>query len=212
MGQTTIVLADDHRIVLDGLQEILDDEPDFRVAGAASNCRTLRSLAVETRPDLILLDLNMPDKDGLEMLRELKSLLPATKILVLTMYDSPQIVQRAFSAGANGYMLKAYGSDMLLHAIREVLAGKRYLCDRIQAKNQSPSPHFRDVFVDKSTLSKREKEVLRLVAQSYTSKEIGERLFVSEHTVATHRRNLKRKLHARSTAELTRLAYKMGLL
>lgn len=212
MHPTGIVLADDHRIVLDGLQEILDAEPDFCVLGRASSGRALRTLAAETRPELILLDLNMPDKDGLEILTELKLLLPATKVLVLTMYESPEVVQKAFAGGADGYMLKAYGADTLLHAIREVLAGKRYVCDRIRAKTQSPSPHFRDAFVDKTTLSKREKEVLRLVAQSYTNKEIGERLFVSEFTVATHRRNLKRKLHARSTADLTHLAYKMGLL
>jgi DNA-binding NarL/FixJ family response regulator len=212
MQPVKIVLADDHQIVLDGLQDILEVEPDFRVVGRASNGRLLRSLTAETQPDLILLDLNMPGKDGLEMIIELKSIFPKIKILVLTMYDSPEVVQKALAAGADGYMLKAYGQKALLIAIREVLAGTRYVCDRINIQNQVLPPHFRDAFVGKATITKREKEVLRLLAQSYTNKEIGERLFLSEHTVATHRRNLKRKLQARSTAELTHLAYKMGLL
>ncbi len=212
MGQTAILLADDHLIVLDGLREILEAEPDFRVVGQALNGRALWSLTTELHPDLILLDLNMPGKDGLEMIAEIKTGFPKIKILVLTMYDSPLIVRRALGAGADGYLLKDGGRKTLLHGIREVLAGRQYLCEHIRTHDQGLPLIFQDDFAGKTMLTPREKEVLRLIAQSYTNREIGERMFLSEHTAATHRRNLKRKLKAKNTAELIRFAYEMELL
>lgn len=207
-----IVLADDHRIVLDGLQEILEAVPEFRVTGQANNSRSLMTLLGEQQPDLVLLDLNMPGKDGLEALSEIRARFPAVKILVLTMYDSPEIVARAFSGGANGYLLKDHGRDELLFAMREVLAGRPFARPQAKTGVTELKTTFPDEFRDKIALTERETEILRLIAHSYTNKEIGDKLFISEFTVATHRRNLKRKLHAENTADLVRFAFDHQLM
>lgn len=207
-----IILADDHQIVLDGLQEILETVPEFQVTGQAKNSRVLLSLLGEQQPDLILLDLNMPGKDGLEMLEEIKTRFPAVKILVLTMYNSPEIVRRALSLGADGYLLKDHGRDELMFALREVLAGRHFVSEQVKPHADETREPFRDHFYAKTTLTEREEEILRLIANSYTNKEIGDKLFISEFTVATHRRNLKRKLQADNTADLIRFALAHDML
>lgn len=212
MYPARILLADDHLIVLDGLKEILEAEPDFQVVGQAHNGRMLWSLVTELHPDLVVLDLNMPGKDGLEMIEEIKAGFPKTRILVLTMYQSPEIVRRALNSGADGYLLKDRGQETLFFAVRALLAGRQYVCERARTHHPELSPIFQDGFVGLATISPREKEVLRLIAQSYTNREIGAHMFLSEHTAATHRRNLKRKLHAKNTAELIRIAYDMGFI
>lgn len=207
-----IVLADDHQIVLDGLQEILETELAFQVTGQAKNSRILLSLLGELHPDLILMDLNMPGKDGLETLTEIRSRFPALKILVLTMYNSPEIVRRALALGADGYLLKDHGRDELMFAIREVLAGRNFVSEQVKPHADETREPFRDRFLAKTTLTEREHEILRLIANSYTNKEIGNKLFISEFTVATHRRNLKRKLQADNTADLIRFALAHDML
>lgn len=213
MQYTTIVLADDHQIVLDGLREILASEPEFRVVGQATNGRALLTQLHEKRPDLVLLDLNMPGTDGLEVIGEIKVRHPSVKILVLTMYDSPEIVQRAMMQGADGYLLKDHGREELQLAVREVLSGRQFISE--QAKRPpggTTGTPFHDDFQAKCALTTREMEILRLIAHSYTNREIGDKLYISAFTVATHRRNLKRKLHAEHTADLIRFAYDNGLL
>jgi len=207
-----IILADDHQIVLDGLQEILETVPEFQVTGQAKNSRVLLSMLGEQHPDLILLDLNMPGKDGLEILEEMKARFPAVKILVLTMYNSPEIVRRALSLGADGYLLKDHGRDELMFALREVLAGRHFVSEQVKPHADETREPFRDYYLAKTTLTEREQEILRLIANSYTNKEIGDKLFISEFTVATHRRNLKRKLQADNTADLIRFALAHDML
>lgn len=212
MREWKVVLADDHQIVLDGLQEILETVAEFQVAGQAKNSRALLTLLGEQHPDLILMDLNMPGKDGLEILNDIKARFPAVKVLVLTMYNSPEIVRRALAQGAGGYLLKDHGRDELLFAMREVLAGRIFVSEQAKRHADETRAPFRDDFQAKTALTGREMEILRLIAHSYTNKEIGDKLFISEFTVATHRRNLKRKLHAETTADLVRFAYNHELL
>lgn len=207
-----VVLADDHQIVLDGLQEILETVPEFEVTGQAKNSRALLTLLGEQLPDLILMDLNMPGKDGLEVLSDIKTRFPAVKVLVLTMYNSPEIVRRALAQGAGGYLLKDHGRDELLLAMREVLAGRTFISAQAKRHADETRTPFHDDFQAKTALTGRELEILRLIARSYTNKEIGDKLFISEFTVATHRRNLKRKLHAENTADLIRFVYDNELL
>lgn len=207
MRQYNLILADDHRIVLDGLCDIIDAEPELHVAGRAENGRMILSLLEARHSDLVLMDLNMPGKDGLEMLSDIKARFPTIKILVLSMYNSPEIVRRALSLGADGYLFKDHGRDELLFAIREVLAGRLFVSKQIKSQPDEKSDRFYDDFQAKITLTERELEILRLIARSYTNKEIGDKLFISEFTVATHRRNLKRKLQAETTADLIRFAY-----
>lgn len=207
MQQYSVILADDHKIVLDGLCDIIDAVPELHVIGRAQSGRMMLSLLEVRQPDLVVMDLNMPGKDGLEMLSEIKIRFPAVKILVLTMYNSPEIVRRVLSLGANGYLFKDHGRDELLFAIREVLAGRHFVSKQIKSQPVETSGHFSDDFPAKIALTERELEILRLIAQSYTNKEIGDKLFISEFTVATHRRNLKRKLQADTTADLIRFVY-----
>ena len=212
MHEMKILLADDHQIVLDGLQEILETVPEFKVSGQANNGRALLSLLGEHSPDLILMDLNMPGKDGLKMLEEIKARFPTVKVLVLTMYNSPEIVRRAFALGADGYLLKDHGREELLFALREVLAGRRFISPKVKPQTDETQEPYRDDFQAKTTLTERELEILRLIASSYTNREIGDKLCISEFTVATHRRNLKRKLQAENTADLVRFAYAHDML
>jgi len=213
MHAIKILLADDHQIVLDGLREIVGTVPEFRVCAEAKNSRLLLSLTAECLPGLILMDLNMPGKDSLETLGEIKTRFPRIKILVLTMYGSPEIVRRALSLGADGYLLKDHGREELLYAIREVLAGRLYLSEQLRTHaGERRSEPYPDEFAAKIALTEREREILRLIARSYTNREIGDKLFISEFTVATHRRNLKRKLHAENTADLVRFAYEHDIM
>ncbi len=206
-----ILLADDHQIVLDGLREIIELSPQFEVAGTAASGREALTAVREKKPDLLLMDLNMPGKDGLEVLQEVRSRFPTLKVLLLTMYDSTELVRKALAMGANGYLLKEHGKEELLEALEKVASGGQYLSEKLKKRLQTEQPLFADDFQKKISLSERELEILRLIAQSYTNKEIGDKLYISEFTVQTHRRNLKRKLKAEHTADLVRFAFENGI-
>ena len=202
-----ILLADDHQIILDGLRDIVESAPEFVVAGNASNGREAISAISATQPDLLLMDLNMPGMDGLEALTEIRRRFPKLKVVILTMYDSVELAKQALSHGANGYLLKENGKVELLTALCQVAAGGQYISEKISRQMQPGEARFQDDFQKKRSLTQRELEILRLIARSYTNKEIADKLFLSELTVQTHRRNLKRKLKAEHTADLVRFAY-----
>ena len=206
-----IILADDHQIILDGLREIIESSQQFEIVGMAASGREVLTAVCEKNPDLLLMDLNMPGKDGLEVLMEIKKRFPSVKVLILTMYDSTELVQKVLEAGADGYLLKEHGRDELLEALQQVVAGKKYVSEKIKKSLQSAPVFYQDDFQKKLSLTERETEILRLIAQSYTNKEIGSKLFISEFTVQTHRRNLKRKLKAEHTADLVRFAFENGI-
>ncbi|MBK8567427.1 MAG: response regulator transcription factor [Saprospiraceae bacterium] len=206
-----ILLADDHQIILDGLRDIIESTTDFLVVGRAVNGKAAVSAVAASLPDLLLMDLNMPGMDGLEVLKEVRQRFPKVKVLVLTMYDSVELAKKALSMGANGYLLKEHGKDELLTALRQVVTGEQYLSEKIRRQIQPDKVRFQDDFQKKLSLSQRETEILRLIARSYTNKEIADKLYLSELTVQTHRRNLKRKLKAEHTADLVRFAYENGI-
>lgn len=206
-----IIIADDHQIILDGLRDIIESVPDFKIIRTASNGRETISALATTLPDILLMDLNMPGMDGLEALTEIRRRFPRLKVVILTMYDSVELAKQVLSLGANGYLLKEHGKDELLMALRQVAAGNQYLSEKIRRQMQPDEGRFQDDFQKKLSLSQRELEILRLIARSYTNKEIADKLFLSELTVQTHRRNLKRKLKAEHTADLIRFAYENGI-
>lgn len=206
-----IIIADDHQIILDGLRDIIESVPDFKIIRTASNGRETISALATTLPDILLMDLNMPGMDGLEALTEIRQRFPRLKVVILTMYDSVELAKQVLSLGANGYLLKEHGKDELLMALRQVAAGNQYLSEKIRRQMQPDEGRFQDDFQKKLSLSQRELEILRLIARSYTNKEIADKLFLSELTVQTHRRNLKRKLKAEHTADLIRFAYENGI-
>ena len=220
MGKVTrIVLAEDHRILRDGLRAIFGHEADLQLIGEATDGREAIDLARELQPDLLILDLSMPRMDGLAALKQVKRVAPDTRVLVMTVHRNEEYVFRAIEGGADGYLLKDASATELLLAVRSVSAGERYLSAAVATQvvgaylgrnnggNGKAKP--RSAF---DTLSSREREVLKLVAEGYRSRQIGELLYISEKTVEKHRANLMRKLGINSAAGLTAFAVERGLV
>ncbi|HJZ88523.1 MAG TPA: response regulator transcription factor [Polyangia bacterium] len=211
---TTIVLADDHQVVLEGLKALLAAEPDFRLVGEASDGLRVVPLCVELRPQVLVLDLMMPGLNGLEVTRQLKQRLPETRVVVLSMHASEAYVSEALRGGAWAYVLKKSQAKELVTAIREVVAGRRYLSPPLSEQGiESWQSKARAAALDPfETLTQREREVLQLAAEGQTNVEIGERLRIGKRTVETHRASLMRKLALRSQADLIRYALRRGII
>lgn len=206
-----IVIADDHQMILDGLRNIIQAAGGFEVTGTVGDGRAVISMVATTRPDLLLLDLNLPGKDGLVVLEEVKVRFPRIRVLILTSYHSMELAGKALDLGADGYLLKDHGKAELIDALQQVMAGVQYLSDKI-SRHLTPGPgFFSDTFQQKHFLTDRETEILQLIAQSFSNREIATMLYLSEFTVQTHRRNLKRKLQAENTADLVRFAIENGI-
>ncbi|HSB03578.1 MAG TPA: response regulator transcription factor [Thermodesulfobacteriota bacterium] len=211
----SIVIAEDHTILREALKALLSSHPDLRVVGeAADGLEAIRCAQVHT-PDLVLIDLSMPRMNGLQAIKEIKSLAPQTKVVVLTVHKAEQYVRSALEAGADGYLLKEDGSTEFLIAIRHILDGRRYLSSRISctiidgflqvekaANGLSPC----------ETLTERETLILKMVAEGHSSKEIAEFLCISLKTVINHRTKLMAKLNVHSVASLTVLAFEKGII
>jgi DNA-binding NarL/FixJ family response regulator len=211
---TTIVLADDHQVVRQGLKALLDAEKDFRVVGEAGDgLQAIRRVEL-TSPGVLVLDLMMPGLNGLDVIPQVKKCSPHTQIVVLSMYSNEAYVLEALSSGASAYVLKDSSSGELVHAVREAAAGRRYLSpplsDRaIEVYQQRARASSLDRY---ETLTTREKEVLHLAAEGKTSAEIATRLGISGRTAETHRSNLMHKLDLHTQAELIRFAIRRGLV
>jgi DNA-binding NarL/FixJ family response regulator len=214
-----IVLAEDHRILREGLRAIFEDQRDLSIVGEAEDGRDAINRAREVQPDLLILDLSMPRMDGLAALKEIKRVAPKTRVLVMTVHRTEEYVFQAIEDGADGYLLKDASATELLLAVRGVLAGERYLSAAVATKvvsaflkqkgSREAAPRPRSAL---ESLSTREREVLKLVAEGYRSREIGEFLCISEKTVEKHRANLMRKLAVSSASALTAFAIEKGLV
>lgn len=213
--KSRIVLVDDHAVLRQSLRSILDDQPDLTVvAEAQDGLQAMRVIRRES-PDLVLLDIRMPTMDGTSILREINLISPDTKVLVLTMHDNEDLVLIAFEGGASGYILKTLPCDELISAIRTVLQGNVYLCPEIAGRVMTSSMSGADRKEPQSslgTLTKREREVLKLVAEGYSSREIASLLCISERTVNNHRANLMKKLDLHSAPALAVYAVEQGLV
>ncbi|WP_282777782.1 response regulator [Phaeodactylibacter xiamenensis] len=205
MPPINILIADDHHLLVKGLKDILQQQEGWIVTGTANNSRQALSLMRKKVPDLLITDLNMPGQDGFELILKVKKQFPKVKILVLTIYRSPGILRKVNKAGVHGIVLKEQKSEAVIEAVRTVLNGKTYSPPET-AENEQPGTFYQDAFTKKATLTRRELEVLVLIVKALNNKQIGEQLFISEYTVQTHRRNLKRKLEVDNTAELVRFA------
>ena len=226
MGQSPlrVIIADDHRIFLEGVKSVLDKVGSFcvEVVGEAVNGQEALELVREHPVDLLLLDLNMPVMDGLQVLAVLQAeRRKKIKTIVLTMYDDPRIVKSAFKRGAKGFLLKRYAVDELEPALIEVMSGRPYLgtgVKLLQEKGMEPivaRPRlivFPDGFVDRYRLTRRELEVLKLITQALSNKEIAKSLYISDQTVSVHRKNIMRKLGVTNTASLIKMAYDYSLV
>ena len=209
---TTAIIADDHEIVRRGLRGILESEGSCRVVGEASDGLTAAQLVEKLKPHVLVLDLNMPRLHGIEVLRQVRSSSPHTKVIVLSMHSDEPYVIEALRGGAMAYILKGSESAEISHALKEVLAGRRFLSatlsewaiNALVTKPASDDPL--------STLTQRERTVIQLAAEGHSNAEIAEKLFISPRTAETHRTNLLRKLGLQTQTDLVRFAIRKGLI
>jgi len=207
-----VALCDDHAVVRKGLRKILTDEADLDVVGEAATAADAVSLAAAEHPDVFVVDLGLPDESGTTAIRRILEVSPATKVVVLTMHDDVEYLREAFRAGAGGYVVKDAADVELILAIRAVAAGRRHVHPTLGATLLTEEPSGPGPRGRASELSRREADVLRLVALGHTNPEIATRLRISVRTVETHRSKILQKLGLRSRAELARYARKAGLL
>ena len=205
-----LVLADDHRLMQDGLKSRLEREDNLEILSCVGTGADALKATLTLKPDVLLLDINMPNMNGIEMLEKLSQSNSETAVIMLSMHDSKDYVVRSVKAGAKGYVLKDVGSEELVMAINQVAQGRSYLCpqasDRLLEQiNDKPEPKDDE-------LSKREFDVLKLIVNGAGNKEIADTLHISVRTVETHRLRIKKKIGATSTAALVKLALDKGLV
>jgi DNA-binding NarL/FixJ family response regulator len=211
-----VVVADDHAVLRAGLMALLNDEPDMVVVGEANDGAECLRVAQAVRPDVILLDINMPGVNGLEALGALRQAVPQSRVLVLTMHDDETYLRQVLAAGGSGYVLKQAADKELLSAIRTVHSGGTFLhpahAQALLAPPPAPAPAAEAQRIRLAQLSEREQEVLRLIALGYSNKEIAEMLFLSVKTVESYKARVMEKLELNSRAALVRFALQHGLL
>ena len=206
-----VLVVDDHAVVRAGLSMLVNAEEDLETVGEAGTAREAIFEARTTKPDVVLLDVMMPDQTGIEAVPQLLHEHPEAKVLILSMQDDPRYVHEAFEAGASGYVLKEAADAELVAAIREVAGGGRYVHPELGARLVAAESEQRKR-AEEDPLSDREREVLRLLALGHTNQEIAKQLFISVRTAETHRAHIMQKLRLSSRAELVRYALDQGLL
>lgn len=214
MKKLRILIADDHGLVRRGIREILRERRNWKIAGEAETGREAVEKARALKPDVVVLDIGMPEMNGIEAAREIREAAPEARILMLTMHESDQMVERALQAGAHGYVLKSDLTETLAEAVEQVCAGERFLGPKvseiIQDKQGDTEPRRRQRAGMRAT--PRETEILRLVATGKTNREIAELLGVSCRTIESHRANMMLKLGLHSLPELVYYALHHGLI
>jgi two-component system NarL family response regulator len=206
-----VVIAEDHRMVRELLAALLAREADVAVVGEAANGREAIELAQTLRPDLLVLDVGLPEIDGIEVARRLRASLPALKLLALSIHSEERFVQAMLNAGANGYLLKTSAVTELVQAIRAVTQGKLYVSPDVARDAQADELGAAAPAGQSIPIGRRERQVLALLAEGKRSHEIAAQLGISIATVEAHRRNIMRKLGLHTVAELTRYAVRKGL-
>ena len=203
-----ILLVDDHPLMRRGQADLLNREPDFAVCGEAGTAREAMEVIAKLKPDLVLVDMGLPDKDGLELIKDIQSLHPGLPVLAMSMQDESLYAQRVLRAGGRGYVMKQEGPERLAAAIRTVLSGQVALSPRMSAKvlESMVGPAGQTSGGPEAKLTDRELEVLRLFGEGWSTDEIAGRLHLSPKTVDVHRGHIKEKLGFKTTPEFTRFA------
>lgn len=220
--KTKVVVADDHQLFIEGLKALLKDTDEIQLVGEAENGKMLLDLLETKLADVVLMDIKMPVMDGIEATKKVKELYPHIKVLALTMHDDPIYISEILKVGASGYLLKNTGKEELISAIKKVQAGEKFLSHDVSAKlieqmfsADQPSMSGGSTMGGngrKPDITKRELEIIKLIAQEMTNTEIAAKLNNSPMTIITHRKNLLRKLGVKNTAGLIRYAVQNGLL
>jgi len=215
MNAIRVILAEDHTIVRKGLRSLLEGEEDIEVIGEAGDGKEAITLVEQKKPDIVVMDIGMPELNGLEATRRIKKKFPETKVLILTMHTNEEYVFEILQAGASGYIVKKAAPMELVSALRAVKRGESFLSPSISKKvideylQRAGEAKRRGAF---ELLTDREREVLQLIAEGNSTRGIAGRLFISTKTVETHRSNLMEKLDLHGTADLTRYAIRMGIV
>jgi two-component system NarL family response regulator len=213
MKPVRIMLADDHPLIREAIGHLVNSAPEFELVGEAASGKECLARVEELRPDILVLDIAMPEMNGEQVARELRHRLPELKIVALSGYTDRQFVRAMTKAGAKAYVVKSASGRELIQALRAVASGKNYLSPEVTGavmtlwEDSAPSAELSA----QSTLGKREKEVLKLIAEGHRSAKIASQMGITVATVEAHRRNILRKLHLHSAADLTRYALRHGL-
>jgi DNA-binding NarL/FixJ family response regulator len=206
-----VVIVDDHAVVRTGLRLLLDGQEDIETVGEAGTAREAVFEVRAQKPDIVLMDVGLPDRSGIEATPDVLKEAPDAKVLVLSMEDDPSYVRSAFSAGASGYVLKEAADTELVTALRQVAAGERYVDPTLGARMAAADAEAA-ARAETDPLSDREREVLRLLALGHTNQEIAKMLYISVRTAETHRAHIMQKLRLNTRAELVRYALAQGVL
>lgn len=207
----TLLLVDDQTMFLDGIESLLERMPGVSVVGKAHNGKDALQLTAELRPDLVLMDINMPHMDGIEATKRIRKASPETRVIVLSMYGHKEFVLELMDSGVGGYLLKNADKEELMTAIRTVAEGKQYIAAELKAMALRPDQNAdREGETKYGPLSKREVQVVKLIMKERTTQEIADILFLSVATVETHRRNIFHKLDCRNIAGLVKYAMERG--
>ncbi|HAQ64531.1 MAG TPA: DNA-binding response regulator [Bacteroidales bacterium] len=215
-NKISVMIIDDHQLIIDGIRSLLQDEPDLIFAGGANNLHQALDIIEKNVVDVALVDISMPEISGIEITRRIKETSPSVSIIALTMYEDVQMITQMIEAGASGYIFKRTSMKEVIEAIRTAARGEKYLSNAVQAvlmdsiklRNEKPE----SVVSPKAKLSGRELEILNLLAQEMSNEEIAGKLFISERTVETHRRNIFTKTQTKSVVGLIKFAMKEGLI
>lgn len=213
----SILIVDDHPLVREGLKAIIGRSSKFEVVGEAGSGREGLRMADELKPDLVLLDISLPDQNGLELGRKIRSSLPETRILVISMHSKIEYVTQAFKSGAAGYMVKESAAERLIDALESVGRGEYYLDHSlshqvVEEMIRSPERETKILDTTYRSLTRREQEIMRMLAAGLSIKEIADKLFISPKTVENHRTNIMSKLGLHGSIELARYAARLGLI
>ena len=213
----SILIIDDHPLFREGLKSIISRDDRFGVIGEAGNGREGLKMAKKLKPDIVVVDISLPDTSGIQLTQDIRNLLSETRIIIVSMHSKIDYIAEAFQAGATGYVVKESASDRLLQGLESVVQGEYFLDSSVShqvVENllKLPIRDARITDVDYASLTPREQEVMRLLAEGFAAKEIAEKLYISPKTVENHRSNIMNKLGLHSTMELIRYAAKIGLI
>jgi DNA-binding NarL/FixJ family response regulator len=217
MDTINIHLADDHQILIDGIKTLLNTIPEFSIVGTSLNGTNIYDEVIQNKTDVLVLDISMPEKDGIQVLKEFSEKGFPCKVIILSSYDDLKIIREVMRLGASAYLTKHCASDSIVEAINSVTMGQEYFCKSVQTKifdtATKNNPKLKSIPLDiAGTLTEREIEIIILISLEYSGKEISEQLFISTNTVETHRKNIMKKIKAKNTISIVKYALKHNLI
>jgi DNA-binding NarL/FixJ family response regulator len=205
MNTIKLFIVDDHYMIIEGITSLMHNQPEIDIIGHAQNAQSCMSFLQRMQPDVIFLDINLPDKSGIEICKDIRKMYPAIKIIALSTFNQNSYIEKMLENGATGYLLKNATKEEMLDAINTVMQHKQYLTKEV-------AENIKENGINKMALTRREKEILQLISEGLTSTEIGKQLFISPTTVDTHRKHLLEKFKVNNTAILIKQATQSGLI